>query len=632
MRVFRQLLVVGVSGAITLTNMGRGIATSVPGESSDNSSSQPLGLVEHSFLLSPAPLAAVVEEKVSPSEGQTAEISLSHQDLNVDNQHIKESREICFSLAPTALAAHRETHLKSDLETSSWIAQTNFEGETEVAPITPPPDTNRVPAATEPITELYPQPAPSGTLETNPPPIIEPHPNPLRFPTQPSEVRIEETLAITLEQAIDLARRNNHDLQVAELQVEQGREGVREQQGALWPQLSLQSVLQRADSAAGQLQRNAQNRQIRRRQNDGVEGLSEDFTSLGINQFNNTLQVTYNLGIDGGRAAQIRATQETLRLRELDYERIAEQVRFDVTTAYYTLQEADSRVVIAEAAVENAQKSLQDAEALERAGVGTRFSVLQAQVQLANEQQLLSQAVSSQRTARRRLAEELNINESVNLTAADPVQEAGIWNPSLEESIILAFKNRAELEQQLVDRDRNRALRDAALATIRPQVTVFANYNVLGQFPDDGDPFAARGWADGYAVGAQLQWNFFDGGTAKARARQREIDGQIAETRFSQTRNQVRLEVEQAYFQLESSFENISTAKLGLEQAEEALRLARLRFQAGVGTQTDVINQETELTRARSNLVQAIIGYNQALSSLHRAVSNLPGSNLSNRP
>jgi len=62
--------------------------------------------------------------------------------------------------------------------------------------------------------------------------------------------------------------------------------------------------------------------------------------------------------------------------------------------------------------------------------------------------------------------------------------------------------------------------------------------------------------------------------------------------------------------------------------ATESLRLARLRFQAGVGTQTDVINAQRSLTEARGNFLQAIIGYNQSLNQLQRAVSNLPDGKL----
>jgi outer membrane protein TolC len=130
------------------------------------------------------------------------------------------------------------------------------------------------------------------------------------------------------------------------------------------------------------------------------------------------------------------------------------------------------------------------------------------------------------------------------------------------------------------------------------------------------------------ALGARLQWNFFDGGAARARAKQETASIAIAESTFASQRNQFRFDVEQAFFTLNANRENIQTASFALERAQESLRLARLRFQAGVGTQTDVINQQTALTTARGNRLRAILDYNRALADLQRAISNLPNSNL----
>jgi outer membrane protein TolC len=138
--------------------------------------------------------------------------------------------------------------------------------------------------------------------------------------------------------------------------------------------------------------------------------------------------------------------------------------------------------------------------------------------------------------------------------------------------------------------------------------------------------------ADGLTLGARLQWNFFDGGAARSRAQQERTNIAIAETRFADQRNQVRFDVEQAFFDLNANKENIQTATFALTQAQESLRLARLRFQAGVGTQADVITQQTELTRARGRRLTAILDYNRALAALQRAVTNLQGSNLFDLP
>lgn len=472
----------------------------------------------------------------------------------------------------------------------------------------------------------FPTPPPNGTLQTNPPAYLEPRPNPLSFPTRSDEVKIEGTQPITLQQALDLARRNSETIQQASLQLQQSQASLREAKAAWYPTLDLNIDANNAFSASSDLSVSAANRRAR---DAGQPATNQNFANSTINT---NLQLSYDVDLFGRTASTVRATQQQVRFRELELERLVEELRLNVTTAYYDVQSADGQVAISEAAVRNAQKSLQDAEALERAGVGTRFAVLQSQVNLSNEQQRLNEARRDQRTARRRLTEILNVNGSVELLAADPVEQAGSWKLSLEESIVLALKNRAELEEQLVQRDLSKEQRRTALTSQLPRLNLSASYGVLGLIPGDGNPYATRGWADGYSLSARLTWNLFDGGATQARVKQRELDIALAESRFSQLQNQIRREVEQSYFTLESSFDSIGTAEKGVEQAKESLRLARLRFQAGVGTQTDVINSETDLTRAQRNLLLAIIGYNRALSSLQRAVSNLPDSNLSDMP
>jgi OMF family outer membrane factor len=300
----------------------------------------------------------------------------------------------------------------------------------------------------------------------------------------------------------------------------------------------------------------------------------------------------------------------------LDVERQSEVIRLNVSTDYYNLQQADESVRINTAAVTNAQASLRDAQALEQAGVGTRFSVLQSQVNLANAQQDLTNSISQQQIARRQLVNRLNLSQSVNVVAADPVRLAGLWNQTLEQSIILAFQNRPELQQQLAQRNIFEQQRRGALAQIGPQVSLVASYNLLDQFDDNASV------TDGYSVGVQANWRLFDGGAARARANQQRSNIAIAETQFAQQRDQTRFEVEQAFSNLQSNLQNVSTATGALEQARESLRLARLRFQAGVGTQTEVIDAETALTRAEGNRVQAILDYNRALANLQRSVTS----------
>ncbi|NJM63837.1 MAG: TolC family protein [Oscillatoriales cyanobacterium RU_3_3] len=617
MRVFHQIVVLGVGAAITFSNVGQSAAAQPPVQSPENSpQSDRLQLAPDGVESAPN----LMPETASESGGAVA----------VEQITAEFDRQATASAQPPEVQSQQPTAEKAAKLPDAQKAET-------LAQATPPPAPNPVPVPIVPTPaprntplENFPPVTPKGILDTQPPSFLEPNPNPLNFPTQPDDVRIEQIQPITLQQAVDLARRNSQTVQIAEQQVQQSRAALREQQAALYPDLTFQMDASRSVTAGGELGVRAQQRRLNNLQNRPPD--APDPQNFGSNALNSTLQLSYDFDLFGRRNANIRAAEEQVRFRELEVERQAEELRFDVTESYYNLQDADGQVAIRQASVRNAQQSLRDAEALERAGVGTRFAVLQAQANLANEQQRLAEARRDQRVAQRRLSEILNISQSSNLTAADPVEQAGSWRLSLEESIVLAFKNRAELEQQLVQRDISKQQRRSILAGRWPQLGVSAAYNVLGQDPDDPNPFAARGWADGYSVRATLTWNIFDGGATQARARQREVDIKIAEGRFDQVRNQVRREVEQAYFGLESSFENIETSEAGVLQAREALRLARLRFQAGVGTQTDVIQAETDLTRAERNRLLAIIGYNRSLSSLQRAVTNLPSNDLSDTP
>jgi outer membrane protein TolC len=405
---------------------------------------------------------------------------------------------------------------------------------------------------------------------------------------------------------LELAKQNNNDLQVAVLQLQRSQSSLKEAQAALLPSLNLLGGVTRSRSSSATLQE----RQTAKRLN--IPSENPDATSV----FDSQAELRYDLYTSGRRTAAIKEAEEQVRLQKFEVERQSEEIRLNVATEYYGLQQSDESVRIARSAVENSQASLRDAQALERAGVGTKFDVLRSQVNLANSQQELTDALSQQAIARRRLALRLNLPQSVSITASDPVQLAGLWKSSLEDSIVLAYQNRAELQQKLAERNIREQQRKQALATLGPQISFIARYDLLDQF---NDGVAIN---DGYSVGLRASMNLYDGGASRARAARAKTEIAIAEAEFAERRNQVRFQVEEAYSSHLANLENVQTAATALDQAKESLRLARLRFQAGVGTQTDVINAQSELTRSEANRVRAILNYNLALTRLQRYVTS----------
>ncbi len=516
------------------------------------------------------------------------------------------------------------------LQSSSVCLQKKDSGEWVVQNIpTKPGNVSPAPAGSGkiPTTPGNVSPVPAGSQQipttpgnVSPPPAdsrqnldnLNPSPNPLQFPTKPEEVILQSNQPISLAQALELAQRNNRALQVAILTRQRSQAAVREAQAALLPTVGISSSITRQRTTSDTLQSKL-NEQAQ-------EGLPPALQSpvepaQARTNFTGQAQLSYSLYTSGQRQAAIRAAEEQLRADELAVESKAEDIRLTVSTDYYNLQQADEQVRISQSAVQNAQASLKDAEALERAGVGTRFDVLRSQVALANSQQSLITAISQQQVARRQLATDISLTQSVNISAADPVKLAGLWNQSLEQSIVLAFQNRPELQQLLAQRNISEQQRRQALASLGPQVSLIATYDLLDQYND------GVGVSDGYSVGVRATLNLFDGGAARARAAQQKVNIAIAETNFAGQRDQIRFQVEQAFWTQKSNLDNVQTANAALDQAKEALRLARLRFQAGVGTQTDVINSENDLTSAEGNRVKAILDYNRALAQLQRSVT-----------
>ncbi len=450
------------------------------------------------------------------------------------------------------------------------------------------------------LAQVTPLPAanPDNSQETTlTPSILEPNPNPLQLPTSANEVKILQIQAIGLQQALELAERNNRELQVAILTLERSQASLRQAQAA---QLLTLGVNAELSASANQ---------------DTPTDIDLVITNSPTTFLGGAVEVNYDLFTFGKRSATIKAAEEQMRFEQLEVHRMREQIRLEVTNAYYDLQAADEQVLIRQGAVKNAQVSLLDSQALEEGGIGTRFDIVRAKVQLANAEQDLVQAQVEQDIASDQLVRILSLPETVDITAADAVQKAGEWTLPLEDSIILAFQNRVELEQQLAQRNISEQQRQVALAEVKPTVSLFANYGALGELNADTE--------DGYAAGVRLGWNFFDGGTAVAAAQQEDANRQIAEIRFADVRSQIRLEVERASKMLMANSKNIETSMLALQQAEESLEMARFRFRSGVGNQLEVSTAENELTQAAGNRAKAILNYNRALASLQRAVGNL---------
>ncbi len=124
----------------------------------------------------------------------------------------------------------------------------------------------------------------------------------------------------------------------------------------------------------------------------------------------------------------------------------------------------------------------------------------------------------------------------------------------------------------------------------------------------------------GWNAGAQVTWNFFDGLMTKGKVQEAKalLSRSITDT-DDQTRR-IELDVRTAYSSFLEAKEVLESQKKVVEQAEEAVRLAVARADAGAVTQLDVLDAQTSLTQARSTQIGALRDYCAAKARLERAM------------
>jgi OMF family outer membrane factor len=434
----------------------------------------------------------------------------------------------------------------------------------------------------------------------------------LGLPVKPSQVRIQELRPISLRQAVNLAEVNNPSLKAVASQVEQAQSNLRAQIALWYPSLSLSSSA--LPSYQGGESSRADRTAVR------IPPLSRTTTSIW--QMDATLQASWRL-IDPTRTPTIAAARDQFEKAKNQYLIALRDLRLQVAQSYLDLQQSDDGVRIGQESVRASLVSLRDAKARFQAGVATKLEVLQAETQLARDQQVLTGFLAAQAIGRRLLATQLDLPQTITPTASDPSLVLGVWSPSLHESIVAAYAFREELDQVLLDISIANSDANAQLARSQPFLNI-VNSLTTGRFNGYSRQAAnevlsgSYGWNVDNSVGLTFNWNFFDGGAAKARYRQDKQRAQENIYRFAERRDSIRRDVEESFYELEKNNRNITTTAQEVLSARESLRLARLRFQAGVTTQREVVDTQRDLTQAEVRYSSAISDYNKRLVELQR--------------
>jgi outer membrane protein len=337
--------------------------------------------------------------------------------------------------------------------------------------------------------------------------------------------------------------------------------------------------------------------------------------------WNANIQIIQNIYAGGRINSSLRSAKLTKEQALLQYQTVIADALLRVRIAYYDVLSSAEQIVVQEASVKLLTKELDDQKRRYEAGTVPRFNVLRAEVEVANQRPRLIQARNAHRIAKNNLVNQLGYRVPAQVWEDIPVQlsdklDSEPYQVELPSAIAKALQNRTELATL----QKAEALRKedviSAKAGYKPAISLVGGYGARNTSFNN----SLNQVVEGFTGGVQVSWNIFDGFLTAGRVRQARALHQGAQVDVENEIRGIELDVRTQYSNFIEAQETLESQKKVQEEAEEALRLATARSDAGTGTQLDVLQAQTSLTTARSTQVQALHDYDVARARLERAI------------
>lgn len=294
-------------------------------------------------------------------------------------------------------------------------------------------------------------------------------------------------------------------------------------------------------------------------------------------------------------------------------------VRLRTREAYYNYARARAALMVAKAALAQAEAHRKDSEALVAAGSIARVELMRAEAQVASAKVAQARADNAVATARSALFTLVHQEGTADITVSENLEEELPLGPDTEEVIYKhALERRSELRALRMLSESQQKQLSAAKGAMFPVLAIGGtaeeanpNQRFFGSYEE---------WKGSWAAYASLIWTPTDTWNASKQADQTKADLAATQADLRSLADALRVEVSQAYNGFASAHVALDAARAGIAAAEESYRVRREQFRAGAAIAVDVIDSEAQLRQARLDLVNTLIDLRVAKARLDRAL------------
>ena len=415
-----------------------------------------------------------------------------------------------------------------------------------------------------------------------------------------NSVSSEREIKLSLEEAIRIALKNNHDLRALGNAVLASGSDAGISRSFLLPKINLEERFVRTDNPTSVFSIKLNQERFTmsdfeiRNLND-PDPISDFQTTFSVEQPILALKEFFTA----------RSSNKYFQAAGEDLDRKREAVAFGVVRSYVAVRIAKEFVGVAERAIDDAKENLRIADSRYAKGLGLFSDTLRASTSVTEAEQQLLSATKDLKVAKRALGVILGMGESVDIDQNPidiPLEDIDYYTEeSSSRNDIRSLESRYEGARLNV-----RSYESGYI----PTLGVAGTY----QLNDQDAPFGAEG--NSWFVMAFLRWEIFNGGKREyERARAKHEAAEVKEELVG-LKNTVSFQVFESHLAVEEARKSVELAESSLKSAEEGTRLVRLRYQNSLSPLVDLLNAQVNLDRARANLVAKRNEYKLAIARL----------------
>ncbi len=329
---------------------------------------------------------------------------------------------------------------------------------------------------------------------------------------------------------------------------------------------------------------------------------------------------------EGGRLQQrlpLINSDENLQLAKINYVLIEEQLILDVINNYYQLIRIKALIKQAEEQVELSRQLLKWTQASLKAEQIPELDVMNARVQLANDEDFLVQVQEQQITLQKNFIRLLGVNEDLTLELSNEINVKILnKNKDVDESINEALKNRLELKRAKIEIEQIKRNIPISKSSNKPTLNISGNYswtNEAGELKEAIKNLPQRNWL----VQAKFSFPFFDSGTTKNQVKIAEINYQKVLDSFDILKKNIIEEINQIQRNLEKNERRLKVLEVNLKIAQEARRISQLKYEMGLITIREVLESQIAYSKVKSSIDDAKTDYFINFAKLYKAIGRL---------